>query len=737
MGGEVTMAQGGSWRAAHLVMALAAFAAGQSLQDPDHQALEAIQALMRTPVISANQVPQSQLRAPAKVVSLSAADLQARGYLDLEEVLHDLAGFDFARSFGVEWSTIYMRGFRSSNSDRFLLIWDGVVQNDLWKQSNWISRQYPLSRVRRIEIMYGPASLLYGANAMSGIINVILTPPSDSAVHLTVGPDRTRSLEATWGTAHHAWAWEIGARVFRADEGGFQDEAWTDRGGRRRGYGLRFPEDLASPGDPGYALVLQNGLPTYLFDGLRRSTDGRYTHPTRDWSLHIKARREGWTLQGDAWQNDEGQGQWYTALNKVQSPWSPYAGSFQIAHERTGSRGLRHRAFAQLRYSGIDGDRSWGLRFVSTFPETPGPTALKVIRMDSAVFSKLFNREWKAGYQVTLDRPHLQALLGTEFTAGNLAEDYAVRTTSALPWSGSPRHQPRNAALFGHMQRVLGARWEISLGSRYDYNFHAGEAGGFGSLLTSRLALLFAPGPIHRIKLLFGQGFQEPPPFQKWSTAPAIRDLPAPDLRPERLRSLELIYMLAPDRPWQVSLNAYLTRISDVIALRTGVPFGAGTTTQYHNVGGVRIQGLELEGRGRLPSGLGWFANATAARAEDAATGRKTGDIPALKGNLGLDGAWGPSFRASLRAHVVGPRDTVNWDSNSIHIVRRVAGYTSVDLTLRWVNLVPGLEMKLQALNLFSARYYDPGVRSADGKTYNAVLLQPPLRVFLGVGYRF
>ncbi|MBI3130065.1 MAG: TonB-dependent receptor [Acidobacteria bacterium] len=697
-----------------------------------------LEELRRTHVITASGFSQPFVATPAKVVTLRAEEIRRRGYLDLEELLHDLGGFDFNRTMGIEWSTIFMRGFRSSNSDRFLLIWDGVIQNDPWKQNVWLSRQYPLARVQRVEVMYGPASLLYGANAMAGIINVILRPLEEVRgveAEATAGAFNTRALDASWTGGLGPWSFQVAARAFRSDEANFNGKGWTDAAGRFRAYDLRIPGDLIPPSDPANALNYSGGFPTYSHNGQPRILDGRYSNPTRDWYVSGAAAWRGLSLKAFAWSTEEGQGQWYTALNKVQSPWTPYGGALELAHERGTDGPWVQRTYAHLRYAGIDGDRSFGLRHRVLFTSDPtDPRDLKLTRTDPSLFSKLFARELRFGHRSTLQRARFDAVLGGEFIAADLPEDYHVRSRDTEAWSATPRHQERNLGIFANAQFKLHPRFELSAGSRFDRNFHAGEPGGFGNLSTSRLAGIWAPHPDHHLKLIWGQGYQAPPAFQKFSTAPAIRDLPAPDLQPEKLQSWEFMYGFGPALGWEASLNLFRSRVKGFITLTT-VPFGTGSTTQYRNLGGVTMEGAELEVRYRGEWGEGWF-NAGSHRAEDSGTGRKVGDIAPLKLNGGLTWRPAPHWGLSLRGHYVGPRDTVNWDSPSPYVVRRVSPYATWEASVTAFQLARGLDLRLSIQNLLNRAYYDPGARTADGKTYNAVALQPPFRAYLTLTWR-
>jgi len=124
-------------------------------------------------VTSVSKKAENLLEAPATVMVVSQQDIQDRGYIDLIDLLQELPGFDISKIYGVTYANIYQRGFRQNNTERTLFLIDGVEENDLWTNTAFISRQYPLSNIERVEVVYGPASTMYGPNAFSGVINVI------------------------------------------------------------------------------------------------------------------------------------------------------------------------------------------------------------------------------------------------------------------------------------------------------------------------------------------------------------------------------------------------------------------------------------------------------------------------------------------------------------------------------------------------------------------------------------
>jgi iron complex outermembrane receptor protein len=111
--------------------------------------------------------------APATMVVVTAKEIKQRGYTDLPEVIKDLPGFDVMIANGTAYMMAYQRGYRTPQTTRTLFMINGVVDNLLWSHEAAISRQYPLSNIKRIEVLYGPASAVYGPNAFLGIINII------------------------------------------------------------------------------------------------------------------------------------------------------------------------------------------------------------------------------------------------------------------------------------------------------------------------------------------------------------------------------------------------------------------------------------------------------------------------------------------------------------------------------------------------------------------------------------
>ena len=132
-----------------------------------------IENIINNLVLSVSNREESALTAPAWVLTLSREDLEDRGYEELTDLLDDLPGMDVVRPYGDTYYRSYWRGARSLIGAPYLLLVDGLMFNHLYTNEAEIMAALPISAVLRVEIVYGPASAVYGPNAEMGVINVI------------------------------------------------------------------------------------------------------------------------------------------------------------------------------------------------------------------------------------------------------------------------------------------------------------------------------------------------------------------------------------------------------------------------------------------------------------------------------------------------------------------------------------------------------------------------------------
>lgn len=130
-----------------------------------------------TIVVSAAGYEQKVTDAPASISVITKEELEKKPYMTLLDAVRELEGVDIGETRDkTGQGTVSMRGM---GSDYTLLLIDGKRQNnhgDIYPNSfggNQFNHIPPLDAIERIEVIRGPASTLYGADAMGGVINII------------------------------------------------------------------------------------------------------------------------------------------------------------------------------------------------------------------------------------------------------------------------------------------------------------------------------------------------------------------------------------------------------------------------------------------------------------------------------------------------------------------------------------------------------------------------------------
>lgn len=126
--------------------------------------------LRETLTVTASGREESTADAFLSVVSLDGYQLSARSSsTSLGDLLGDEAGVA-KRSYGPGSSRPVIRGF---DGDRVLILQDGMRTGTISSQSGDHGEPVDSSNLERVEVVKGPATLLYGSNAIGGVVNVL------------------------------------------------------------------------------------------------------------------------------------------------------------------------------------------------------------------------------------------------------------------------------------------------------------------------------------------------------------------------------------------------------------------------------------------------------------------------------------------------------------------------------------------------------------------------------------
>lgn len=154
--------------------------------------------LSKLNITSASKITQNIEEVPTTVFVISGTEIKENGYFTLEEALSALPGFQFRNTLGLN-SYIFQRGMPNQNNLTLVLI-DGVQVNELNSGGFYAGGQYNMANIDRIEVIYGPSSVAYGTNAITGIINIITKNPGEnkSELNALIGSYNTSESDFTY-----------------------------------------------------------------------------------------------------------------------------------------------------------------------------------------------------------------------------------------------------------------------------------------------------------------------------------------------------------------------------------------------------------------------------------------------------------------------------------------------------------------------------------------------------------
>ncbi len=128
-------------------------------------------------VMTATKRLQKLSEVPGSVTIITEKEIREKGALTLKEVLRNFVGTEFAFEGLVE--NMRFRGMDTSNNNKILFLLNGRKLNAFDTDDFVVDFGFNLDNVKQIEIIKGPGSSLYGANAFAGVINIITKDGKD------------------------------------------------------------------------------------------------------------------------------------------------------------------------------------------------------------------------------------------------------------------------------------------------------------------------------------------------------------------------------------------------------------------------------------------------------------------------------------------------------------------------------------------------------------------------------
>lgn len=534
----------------HVVPALAVIlllrpvlASGAEELDVNALANMELEDILEQVVVTAAKEVQRVQDAPAIVSVITREEIERWGYRSVAEVLSHVVGFYVLDDHVIPNVAVrgVSAGLRGESSILKVMV-NGHSVAFRPTSGNWLGPELiPLTVVERLEIIRGPASALYGADAFLGVVNIITRSPdklNGGAMSTTVmasGDKPGVGHDMTLGTKRGGTSMLAAARLHYEDRSG-----------------LTLPDTSPAPRLPSYNQDRQaHGLTQYS-----GSAFGLLGHEVGAHSITV------------------------TSYASLLDRGAEFADWQQLAHGADTQGRLNENrislahGFLDVRYEGrFTSDLEFSADLLGFMG---GPTPRDRIEVGSDLYSvrrKFLSRgvdvdltlRWRPVRTLTLlagltnttdleDRPRNELVLKADRNkdqrAGSVVGSTPASVSVALTNTG---------AQLQTIWSPFPERLTLTTGLRYDHHTI------YGSQFSVRVASVFKPTRVLALKLFYGSAFKAPSTLLLYGTPLNVGDITGnPDLKPSHMHTVEALVAYQLDRwvSWSTGIlyNALLNK---------------------------------------------------------------------------------------------------------------------------------------------------------------------------------
>jgi iron complex outermembrane receptor protein len=557
----------------------------------------------------------------------------------------------------------------------------------------------PSSVIDRVEIIRGPGSALFGADAAAGVINVI-TKTAGNIEQNEIGL-RSGSFNTNTGWLQYGNRWngfDFGLTINLSTTDGHDPLVESD-GQTQQDLALGSSASLA----PGNAPFGWN------------SQDIRFSVAKDDWRVRVDYMK-----QSDLEIGLTGAGVLDTLTKAEDSRFN-----LDLLYNNpdfSDTWGIN----AELRYQDIDYSSGDGFQerppgaFNGDYPQgviNQMQSAERRLNIEtSALYTGIADHALYLGIGYTWqDLYFVKQLInmgigpdGQSLTPGSPLVD-----VSDTPYAFAPEKTRTIRYLFLQDIWALNNDWKLTAGVRYD------NYSDFGDTLNPRLALVWRINDRLTSKLLYGRAFR-PPSFQELFSQTSYSQ-PNPDLDPEQSETSELILSYMPSKDLTIGFNLYNLKQSDFIR---AIPIPGEQDRQFQNTGKHSIHGFEIETKWQATDNLRLSANYTKRNPDN--NQFRAIDEPKQDAYLRLDWSFNPKWNCNLQTHWISDRERSSSDPRP-----SLDDYSITDTTLRYT-ATNAWELAFSIRNLF-----DEDAREYTAPSVPNDLLLPERSFYAQIQYKF
>lgn len=561
-------------------------------------------------VIGATKTERLRTAIPANITILTKQEIAASGERNLDEILRQQAGIDLTRRQGIAIgipSRLDVRGVPGPN--RTLVVVDGFPLNG--SGTGFVNlQQIPLDTIERVEIIRGPYSCLYGANALGGIINIITKQ----------GQGRP-SLAINGSVGNYSWH-----QTSIASSGGNKKADYYMYGDRRRTDHYWFHNfEVKERYNPATHTAYQEELPAYN----RSYEDWRYLgnysfSPVDHTTITLNTRY---------FKNYTGLGRTENLPVNRDSQNRGEVGLLGLNIKSTPSDRLDlvFRAYARQYTDKLWNESSYLETIFIPFP--PPGRFVTIPRFVPGYFRAIY-RDYFAEAQSTMVLGYHSTLTGgLDFLSVDVNFDPILNKDTGSPLLGAEGAKKGIHTVGFYLQdEIRFGNLNIIPGVRVD------KHSLFEAVVSPKLGISYRLWENTTLRASAGRAYRAPSVTElfrpAWNLNPAIKLRPNPNLKPEYIWSADggFEHYFSPNL--RVSLDGFYNNMKDFI-VTPPVP-GEPGFIQYQNLNKSWSAGLEAALDWRLWEWLTFSANYTYLNSHDKDNDQPIQSLPNHKFNLGL-----------------------------------------------------------------------------------------------------
>ena len=618
---------------------------------------------------------QAITRAPSAATVITAHDIKAMGATDLDQALESVPGLHVSRSNIASKSIYSFRGIHTVQNPQVLMLVNGIpITNVFAGDRSQLWGGMPLENVARIEVIRGSGSALYGADAVSGVINVITKTAAD--------------LKGT----------EYGARV-----GSFNSrEAWIQHGGKLGALDAAFY--LRAGNTDGQKGIVQQDSQTAwdaIFGTKASLAPGPLNEQRKAFDARTDLSYQAWRLRAAYQQRELGTG-------------AGVAGALD-----PNARASESRQYLDLNYEQANWAQNWDVSGVIGYYDVKQKQANPIFSLFPA---GAFGGAFPNGMLGTggHSERHAHASVTAVYTgfeqhrirtgAGHRIEDLYEVTESKnfdalfapLPGglvdvTGNPAlvfllpHKRNLTYVFAQDEWSFAKDWTLTAGVRHD------NYSDFGGTTNPRLALVWDASYNIVVKAMHGEAFRAPSFVEQYAINNPV-SIGNARLKPETITTNELGVSWQPLDKLKTNLNFFHYRMSNIILV---------SAAKYQNAGDQTGRGLEFEAVFEAADNLRLTGNFSLQRSIDGATGQDAGMAPHRRLFGRADWRFMPLWQFGATLNNVSGRMREPGDIRPL-----IPDYTTVDLSLRREKFAGSWEARAMLTNLFNSDAREPTFKS-------------------------